>query len=65
MDRSIKPGDVIAINDGKGNTVGQVRKIGIRAVSVATRDHREYLIPNEILMTTQVENWSIPTPRSC
>ncbi|WP_179505302.1 MULTISPECIES: mechanosensitive ion channel domain-containing protein [unclassified Sphingomonas] len=58
MDRSIKPGDVIAINDGKGNTVGQVRKIGIRAVSVATRDHREYLIPNEILMTTQVENWS-------
>ncbi len=58
MDRSIKPGDVIAINDGKGNTVGQVRKIGIRAVSVATRDNREYLIPNEILMTTQVENWS-------
>lgn len=58
MDRSIKPGDVIAVNDGKGNTVGQVRKIGIRAVSVATRDHREYLIPNEILMTTQVENWS-------
>lgn len=55
MDRSIKPGDVIAIGDG---TVGQVRKIGIRAVSVATRDHREYLIPNEILMTTQVENWS-------
>lgn len=58
MDRSIKPGDVIAVNDGKGNAVGQVRKIGIRAVSVATRDHREYLIPNEILMTTQVENWS-------
>jgi hypothetical protein len=55
MDRSIKPGDVIAIGEG---TVGQVRKIGIRAVSVATRDHREYLIPNEILMTTQVENWS-------
>lgn len=58
MDRSIKPGDVIAINDGKANAVGQVKKIGIRAISVTTRDQIEYLIPNEILMTTQVENWS-------
>lgn len=58
MDRSIKPGDVIAVSDGKGMTFGEVKKIGIRAVSVTTRDNREYLIPNEILMTTQVENWS-------
>ncbi|OYW46217.1 MAG: mechanosensitive ion channel protein MscS [Novosphingobium sp. 12-63-9] len=58
MDRSIKPGDVIAVTDGKGSTFGEVKKIGIRAVSVTTRDNREYLIPNEILMTTQVENWS-------
>src|SRR6185436_14826964 len=26
MDRSIKPGDVIAVNDGISNTVGQVKK---------------------------------------
>ncbi len=58
MDRSIKPGDVIAVNDGNGGAVGQVKKIGIRAVSVTTRDQIEYLIPNEILMTSQVENWS-------
>nr|WP_246385993.1 mechanosensitive ion channel domain-containing protein [Novosphingobium hassiacum] len=58
MDRSIKPGDVIAVNDGTGMSFGEVKKIGIRAVSVTTRDNREYLIPNEILMTTQVENWS-------
>jgi small-conductance mechanosensitive channel len=58
MDRSIKPGDVIAVSDGKGNTFGEVKKIGIRAVSVTTRDNREYLIPNENLMTSQVENWS-------
>lgn len=58
MDRSIKPGDVIAVADGKGNTFGEVKKIGIRAVSVTTRDNREYLIPNENLMTQQVENWS-------
>lgn len=59
MDRSIKPGDVIAVADMAGNeTFGQIRKIGIRAVSVTTRDEREYLIPNENLMINQVENWS-------
>ncbi|MBX9884113.1 MAG: mechanosensitive ion channel [Novosphingobium sp.] len=58
MDRSIKPGDVIALTDTKGSTFGVVSRIGVRAVSVTTRDDREILIPNEILMTTQVENWS-------
>ena len=39
MDRSIKPGDVIAVADLAGNeSFGQIRKIGIRAVSVTTRD---------------------------
>jgi small-conductance mechanosensitive channel len=59
MDKSIKPGDVIAVSDLSGQeTFGQIRKIGIRAVSVTTRDEREYLIPNENLMINQVENWS-------
>lgn len=59
MDKSIKPGDVIAVADTTGNeTFGQIRKIGIRAVSITTRDQREYLIPNENLMINQVENWS-------
>ena len=59
MDKSIKPGDVIAVADTVGNeTFGQIRKIGIRAVSITTRDQREYLIPNENLMVNQVENWS-------
>lgn len=59
MDRSIKPGDVIAVGGANGvTTVGQVNKIGIRAVSIITRDRIEYLIPNENLMTSQVENWS-------
>lgn len=59
MDKSIKPGDVIAVADQTGQqTFGQIRRIGIRAVSVTTRDEREYLIPNENLMVNQVENWS-------
>ena len=59
MDKSIKPGDVIAVADTVGReSFGQIRKIGVRAVSVTTRDQREYLIPNENLMINQVENWS-------
>lgn len=59
MDRSIKPGDVITVSDAAGNeSFGQIRKIGIRAISVVTRDRKEYLIPNENLMINQVENWS-------
>jgi small-conductance mechanosensitive channel len=54
MDRSIKPGDVIVV----GDTFGHVTKIGVRAVSIITRDGKEHLIPNEDLMTREVENWS-------
>ncbi len=54
MDRSIKPGDVIVVAD----SVGRVNKIGVRAVSVITRDGKEHLVPNELLMTERVENWS-------
>ena len=59
MDKSIKPGDVISVTDQAGNeSFGQIRKIGIRAISVVTRDRTEYLIPNENLMINQVVNWS-------
>ncbi|MBB5712226.1 mechanosensitive ion channel family protein [Sphingomonas xinjiangensis] len=54
MDRSIKPGDVIVV----GDSFGWVNKIGVRAVSIITRDGKEHLIPNENLMTQEVENWS-------
>ncbi|WP_171173006.1 mechanosensitive ion channel family protein [Ruegeria sp. HKCCD8929] len=54
MDRSIKPGDVISL----GDTFGWINALGARYVSVVTRDGREYLIPNEDLITSQVVNWS-------
>ncbi|NBW75913.1 MAG: mechanosensitive ion channel protein MscS [Sphingomonadaceae bacterium] len=61
MDRSIEPGDVIAVGTGADKTVGKVNRIGIRAVAVTTRDHIRYLIPNELLMTSAVENWTAST----
>jgi small-conductance mechanosensitive channel len=54
LDKSIKPGDVIAIAD----YYGRVDSLGARYVSVLTRDGIEHLIPNEELITTRVENWS-------
>lgn len=54
LDRSIKPGDVIAI----GETFGWIQSLGARYTAVRTRDGTEFLIPNEDLITTQVENWS-------
>ncbi|WP_378948268.1 mechanosensitive ion channel family protein [Paracoccus sp. R86501] len=54
MDKSIKPGDVISI----GETFGWINQLGARYASISTRDGREYLIPNEDLITGQVVNWS-------
>ncbi|MDH3671356.1 MAG: mechanosensitive ion channel [Gammaproteobacteria bacterium] len=54
LDKSIKPGDVIAVN----NTYGWVSFLGARYASVVTRDGTEHLIPNEDLITQRVENWS-------
>jgi small-conductance mechanosensitive channel len=56
LDRSIKPGDVIYISDT--DTYGWVNSLGARCVSVITRDGKEHLIPNELLITEKVENWS-------
>jgi small-conductance mechanosensitive channel len=53
-DRSVKPGDVIAI----GDTYGWINALSARYVSVITRDGIEHLIPNEELISQRVENWS-------
>ena len=54
IDKSIKPGDVISL----GETFGWIQTLGARYASVVTRDGKEYLIPNEDLITGQVVNWS-------
>ena len=53
-DKSIKPGDVISV----GESFGWVEEMGARYSSVVTRDGREFLIPNEDLVTQRVINWS-------
>lgn len=54
LDKSIKPGDVITV----GETYGWVNSLGARYTSLITQEGKEFLIPNEDLITQQVENWS-------
>jgi len=54
MDKSIKPGDVITV----GESYGRIDQLAARYVSVQARDGREYLVPNEDLITRQVINWT-------
>ena len=54
FDRSIRPGDVITI----GDKFGWVQELRARYVVVKDRDGVERLIPNEMLITNEVINWS-------
>jgi small-conductance mechanosensitive channel len=54
MDNSIKPGDTIQV----GSVYGVVRGMHGRYASVLTRDGMEHLIPNELLVTGEVVNWT-------
>lgn len=54
VERSVKPGDVIEV----GSTFGSIIYLGARYASVRGRDGKEYLIPNENLITNEVVNWS-------
>ncbi len=54
LDKSVKPGDVIEIDD----VYGQIKSIGLRYISVLTLNGKEYIIPNEDLITKKVINWS-------
>lgn len=53
-DKSIKPGDVIEVDQ----TYGWINNLGARYTSVITRDGTEHLIPNEMMITEKVVNWS-------
>ncbi len=55
VDRSIKPGDVIELENG---TFGWVNNMAARYTEIVTRDNKSFLIPNEEFITQRVVNWS-------
>jgi small-conductance mechanosensitive channel len=53
-DKSVKPGDLVTIGDNSG----RISAMKTRYISVAAGDGREFLIPNEDLVTQRVTNWT-------
>jgi small-conductance mechanosensitive channel len=53
-DKSVKPGDLVTIGDSSG----RISAMKTRYISVAAGDGREFLIPNEDLITQKVTNWT-------
>jgi small-conductance mechanosensitive channel len=54
VDKSVKPGDLVTIGDNSG----RISAMKTRYISVAAGDGREFLIPNEDLVTQRVTNWT-------
>ncbi len=54
LDNSIKPGDMIQLDE----KFGTVNEMGARYISVTAWDGTEYLIPNEDIVTGRVINWT-------
>jgi small-conductance mechanosensitive channel len=54
VDKSVKPGDLVTI----GDNTGRISAMKTRYISVAAGDGREFLIPNEDLVTQKVVNWT-------
>src|SRR5467141_1308275 len=53
-DKSVKPGDLVTIGDSSG----RISAMKTRYISVDAGDGREFLIPNEDLVTQKVVNWT-------
>jgi small-conductance mechanosensitive channel len=58
MDRSIKPGDIIAVM----TKFGWVQELNARHIVVRNRDGVDTLIPNENLIASEVIDWSHKDP---
>ena len=61
IDRPFRKGDRIEIQ-GVG-TWGDVVEIGLRTTRIRTRDNRMVIVPNSIIGSNQVINYSYPDPR--
>jgi potassium-dependent mechanosensitive channel len=55
FERPIHVGDTLQV----GDLLGEVRRIGIRASTVRTRQGAEIIVPNAQLITEKVTNWTL------
>lgn len=57
-ERSVKPGDVITVEDQSGSRYGWVHELRARYIVIRDRDGVDTLVPNENLIINPVINWS-------
>jgi len=55
FERPVQPGDVVDIS----GTSGRVRAIGMRATTVRTFDGADVVVPNGMLLSDKVTNWTL------
>lgn len=55
VERTIKPGDIIEIE----NRMVKVTKLGMRATVVRTWDSEDFIIPNSLLVSSTVKNFTL------
>jgi MscS family membrane protein len=60
VDRPFRVGDRIEIE--RANTWGDVVDIGLRTTRIRTRDNRLVIVPNSIIGSNQIINYSYPDP---
>lgn len=54
VDASIKVGDIIEVNE----IVCQIREINLRTTTAITRDDKYIILPNSILTSNHIQNWT-------
>ncbi|MCB1380522.1 MAG: mechanosensitive ion channel [Alphaproteobacteria bacterium] len=59
LERSLKVGDYIELEDGRSGTL---KEINMRSSSLATFDGKEFMVPNEKFITTTFTNWTKSDP---
>jgi len=55
FERPVREGDQVTL----GQTTGQVESIGLRATRIRTGDGAEVIVPNAILVSGEVTNWTL------
>ena len=60
LERSLKLGDFIELEDGKS---GKLVALNMRSSTLETFDGKQIMVPNEKFITTRVTNWTHTDPR--
>ena len=55
FERPVRIGDLVTI----GTVTGTVKRIRIRATHIIDSDRKEVVVPNQILLTSQLTNWTL------